>query len=163
MKNVVFDLDQTLVNSRVLSQYRKQRDWQRVYRMIPKTSLYAGIQEVFGFIQENAIPVCIVSTAPRPYIERMVAYHHIPCDAIVGYHDAKPIKPHPAPMYKALSLLGIDKGDAISFGDRVIDIESSNRAGITSIACLWDSDEPIAGTIADNTITSPLQIIPLLS
>lgn len=49
----------------------------------------------------------------------------------------KPIKPHPAQMLKALDLMGVSAKDAISFGDRVIDIEASNAAGIESVACFW--------------------------
>jgi phosphoglycolate phosphatase-like HAD superfamily hydrolase len=138
---LIFDLDQTLVNSRILKPLRQKRDWQSVYSLIPQCTLYPGISEVFDYIRINKIPVCIVSTAPRPYIERMIRHFNIPCNAIVGYYDAKPIKPHPAPMLKALELLGADASEAISFGDRQIDIESSNRAGIRSVACLWDSDE----------------------
>lgn len=48
----------------------------------------------------------------------------------MSYHDAKPIKPHPAPMLKALELMEVSAKQAISFGDRVIDIQASNDAGI---------------------------------
>lgn len=163
MKSVVFDLDQTLVNSRALSPFRRRREWQTVYSMIPQCSLYSGIQEVFEFLRANEIRTCIVSTAPRPYLERIVRYFDIPCDGIVGFHDAKPIKPHPAPMLKALELLGETATNTVSFGDRLIDIESSNRAGIQSVACLWDSDERNCGAIASLSINSPLQIIDVIT
>jgi phosphoglycolate phosphatase-like HAD superfamily hydrolase len=44
-------------------------------------------------------------------------------------------------MLKALELLGCDVRSAISFGDRVIDIQSSNGAGIESVACFWGTKE----------------------
>ena len=44
-------------------------------------------------------------------------------------------------MLKALQLLGCDARQAISFGDRVIDIQSSNAAGIESVACFWGTKE----------------------
>jgi phosphoglycolate phosphatase-like HAD superfamily hydrolase len=70
-----------------------------------------------------------------------VEYFSIPYNAIVGYHDAKPIKPHPAPMIKALELMQVDALNTISFGDRVIDIQASNAANIESIACFWGTKE----------------------
>jgi phosphoglycolate phosphatase-like HAD superfamily hydrolase len=44
-------------------------------------------------------------------------------------------------MLKALELLNCDAKSAISFGDRVIDIQSSNDAGIESVACFWGTKE----------------------
>jgi phosphoglycolate phosphatase-like HAD superfamily hydrolase len=38
-------------------------------------------------------------------------------------------------------MLGCDAKSAISFGDRVIDIQSSNSAGIESVACFWGTKE----------------------
>lgn len=49
----------------------------------------------------------VVSTSPRPFIEYLVALYEMPIKYIVGYHDAKPIKPHPASMIKALESMRI--------------------------------------------------------
>ena len=109
--------------------------------MIPKCTLYEGIDEVFAIIRKFGIKSCIVSTSPRPYVERLVAQFNIPVKWIVSYHDAKPIKPHPASMLKALELMQCSAKETISFGDRVIDIQASNAAGIESVACFWGTKE----------------------
>ncbi|MEE0903002.1 MAG: hypothetical protein U0L68_00845 [Prevotellamassilia sp.] len=44
-------------------------------------------------------------------------------------------------MLKALELFECDAKSTISFGDRVIDIQSSNNAGIESVACFWGTKE----------------------
>lgn len=141
MRNIVFDIDLTLVDTTVCEEARHRRDWQEVYSLIPQCRLYEGLEQVFDIIRKHGIKVCIVSTSPKPYIENLVKHFNIPVNAIVGYHDAKPIKPHPAPMLKALELLGCSAKEAISFGDRVIDIQSSNDAGIESVACFWGTKE----------------------
>jgi len=46
-------------------------------------------------------------------------------------------------MLKAIELMGISAKEAISFGDRVIDIQSSNAAGIESVACFWGTKERV--------------------
>ena len=92
-------------------------------------------------IRKFGINTCVVSTSPRPYVERVVQHFNLPINHIVAYHDAKPIKPHPAPMLKAIEMMGCEAKSAISFGDRVIDIQSSNAAGIESVACFWGSKE----------------------
>lgn len=141
MKSIIFDLDLTLVDTTCLENARHNRNWQEAYRLIPQTSLYSGISEVFDYIKQNNIKCAIVSTSPRPYIEKLVRYYNMPIRVIIGYHDAKPIKPHPAPMLKALELLGETASNVISFGDRAIDIQASNAAGIESVACIWGTKE----------------------
>lgn len=135
-------MDLTLVDTSNLENDRRNRDWQSVYKKIPTCHLYEGFTDIFNIIRNHNIKVAIVSTAPKLYIEKLLQYFVIPCDHIIGYHDAKPIKPHPAGMLKALELLGCSAEECISFGDRVIDIQASNAAGIESVACFWGTKEP---------------------
>ena len=141
MRKIIFDLDLTLVDTTIVEQARHDRNWQLAYSLIPKCKLYEGMEEVLTIIRNNNINTCIVSTSPRTYVEKVVDYFNIPIQHIVAYHDAKPIKPHPAPMLKALEHLGCSAAEAISFGDRVIDIQASNAAGIESVACFWGTKE----------------------
>lgn len=97
-KGVIFDLDLTLVDTTNLERARNNRLWQEAYRLIPTTIMYPGIREVLNTLKSNNIKMAIVSSSPRPYIERLVSYHQIPVSYIVGYHDAHPIKPHPTLM-----------------------------------------------------------------
>ena len=140
-KNIIFDLDLTLVDTTLAEPYRSTRDWSGAFSVIPQCTVYEGLNEIFDVIRKFNINTCIVSTSPRPYVERVVQHFNLPINQIVAYHDAKPIKPHPAPMLKALEILGCDAKSAISFGDRVIDIQSSNAAGIESVACFWGTKE----------------------
>ena len=130
MRKIIFDLDLTLVDTTIVEQARHDRNWQLAYSLIPKCKLYEGMEEVLAIIRNNNINTCIVSTSPRTYVEKVVDCFKLPIQHIVAYHDAKPIKPHPAPMLKALELMGCRADEAISFGDRVIDIQASNAANI---------------------------------
>lgn len=163
-KAVIFDLDQTLVDSRISGVLRKSRDWQSVYSLIPKFKLYDGFLDVFKYIRENNIQVAIVTTSPGVYAQKVLNQFNIPYHHLVDYFKAKPIKPHPAPMLMAAELLKIHPSDIISFGDRKIDIESSNAAGIQSVACTWDSDEisEMVGVKPTYTINKPIDIISLI-
>lgn len=147
MKSIIFDLDLTLVDTTCLEEARHNRDWNRAYELIPQTRMYDGMKDVLDLIRGSYkkfnAKIAIVTTTPRPYVERIVSYYNIPYDHIVAYHDAKPIKPHPAQMLKALELMGVNAKSAVSFGDRVIDIEASNSAGIESIACFWGTKERV--------------------
>jgi phosphoglycolate phosphatase len=163
-KAVIFDLDQTLVDSRISSNHRKSRDWQTVYSLIPKFKIYDGFFDVFKYFRENNIQVAIVTTSPAVYAQKVLNYFKIPNHQLVDYFKVKPIKPHPAPMLMAADLLRTHPSDIISFGDRKIDIESSNSAGIQSVACVWDSDEikEMASANPTYTINNPIDIISLI-
>lgn len=58
-------------------------------------------------------------------------------DAIVGDDDARPLKPHPAPVLEACRLLGADPGDAVMVGDTVFDVGAAVAAGAWSVGVLW--------------------------
>lgn len=141
MRSVIFDLDLTLIDTTVLETLRHNRQWQEAYRRIPETKMYEGISNVLETIRRHNVNCAIVSTSPRPYVEKIVTHYNLPVQHIISYHDAKPIKPHPASMLKALELMGVSAKNSISFGDRVIDIQASNAAGIESVACFWGTKE----------------------
>ena len=141
MRKAIFDLDQTLIDTRALSEARRSGNWLLTYSLIPQCALYEGIERVFENIRRHGLCCSIVSSAPRSYVERVVSFFDIPITKIIGYHDAFPGKPNPAPMLKALELMGCPAHEAISFGDRAIDIMASNAAGIESVACFWGTEE----------------------
>lgn len=164
MRSVIFDLDLTLVDTTCLEQFRHNRQWPEAYANIPNTSMYDGIANVLEIIRKHQIKTAIVSTSPRPYVEKLVLYYNIPTQHIVSYHDAKPIKPHPAQMLKALELMGVQAKETISFGDRVIDIQASNAAGIESVACFWGTKEKgeLLRSGYSHAIVKPEEILTLI-
>mgnify|MGYP001456981473 FL=1 len=46
-KGIIFDLDQTLVDSNIAKSYRSARNWNTVYSLIPKFVLYEAYDKVF--------------------------------------------------------------------------------------------------------------------
>lgn len=164
MKSIIFDLDLTLIDTTCLEPLRHNRNWQEAYRCIPYTTMYEGIAEVLEVIRKHNIPCAIVSTSPRTYVEKIVTHYNLPVQHIVSYHDAKPIKPHPAQMLKALELMGLPAKKVISFGDRVIDIEASNAAGIESVACFWGTKEKYELLRSDysHALVKPSEILTMI-
>lgn len=164
MKHIIFDLDLTLIDSTVAEQGRKERNWNLVYSLIPQFEVYDGLDNIFSIIRKHGIKTCIVSTTPRQYIENVINHFNMPIQYIVGYHDAKPIKPSPVPMIRALELMEEEATNVISFGDRVIDIQSSNAAGIESVACFWGTKEKpeLIRSEYSHAIVRPKEIITLI-
>ncbi len=164
MRSIIFDLDLTLVDSTLAEQARSERDWQKAYSLIPQFMVYDGLNPIFDLIRKHNIKASIVSTSPRTYVEKVVEHFNLPIRWIVGYHDAKPHKPHAAPMIKALEMMGEQAENTISFGDRVIDIQASNAANIESVACFWGTKEraELVHSGYRHAIVEPREIITLI-
>lgn len=140
IKGVIFDLDQTLVNSSALEEYRSKRDWQYTYNNLHLTNLFNGIQEILNYITDNNIKVAIVTNSPKPYAEKLLKYHNINYDTLIHYHSVSKRKPHSEPMIKAITELGLNSEEVISLGDHDNDIISSNDSGISSVLCIWGTN-----------------------
>lgn len=160
----IFDLDQTLVDSTISEPYRKARNWQMVYSLIPKFILYDGVSEIFDLIRKEGIRTCIVTTAQRRYVSLVANHFNIPHEFIVDYSSTSRIKPYPDPMLKALQMFNLKASDVISFGDRAIDIQASNSAGIKSAACTWGTSEPqlLINAKPNYIINAPKEILQFL-
>ena len=67
-------------------------------------------------------------------------------------------------MLKALELMGEPAKNCISFGDRAIDIQASNAAGIESVACFWGTKEKaeLIHSGYSHAIIKPEEIITLI-
>lgn len=162
-KHVIFDLDQTLIDTSVAAFARKNRNWQQVYSLIPSFVLYNGIADVFKYIRNEGIRVCIVTNSPGSYAKKVLQHHNIPYDHLVDYFSVSLRKPNPEAIFKAKSLLECDCESLVSFGDSPIDIEASKRSGVTSVACFWGTDqrELLLESNPDFSIYSPIEMIDL--
>lgn len=156
---IIFDLDQTLVDSSVAQTYRDRRDWKTAVSLIPQFTLYAGMNDVFNFIRQNGIKVAVVSTSVSYYVDKVISYFNIPCDYRIAYHDVTRHKPDSECMNKVLEFLNLSSQDVISIGDRDIDIIASQNIGIFSVGCTWGNTSGLGSSTPDVVINSPLEII----
>lgn len=141
---VIFDLDQTLIDSESIAHLRKLRRWHEVYPKISTLEVYPGITELLADLKRNAVQLAIVTTSPRPYCERIIKYNGWPIDQCVCYHDTQLRKPHPDPFLEALKRCRVGVDEAIAVGDDVKDTQAAHTAQIFSIGALWGSLQPAA-------------------
>ena len=162
-KGIIFDLDQTLVDSSIAEPYRG-KNWGKVNELIPSFILYDGFEAVFDFIRINEIKVAVVSTAVSNYVNNVLNHFSVPHDVIIAYHDVRHRKPNPEAFVKALDYLELNTQEAISFGDRGIDIQASLSAGVDIVACLWGTKEKeiLLSLKPTFVVNRPIEIIHLL-
>jgi len=141
---LIFDLDQTLVNTHIAYNQRKIRDWGAVYNLIPQMSKYPYVDEIMQHILSRGIKCALVSSSPKTYCTRVINHFTLKFDTIVGYHDTTNRKPFPDPYLKAIELLQVNSTDIYAVGDDAIDINAAKKAGIKSIGCAWGSYDPVS-------------------
>jgi len=184
-KSIIFDLDGTILDTSVLQKYIEEikrnpqgtlgnKDaWKQHDEHVSKCRLYDGFNEVFSHIREHDIPTAIVSNSVKRRIEVCCKTFNIPVDKhfMVGRFSCNRfkgiIKPDYRPIELAINLLNTTPGTIVGFGNEPSDIEAYNKAGITSVACLWgctDTEkEEMLQAQPDHIIYNPIEIIPLLS
>jgi HAD superfamily hydrolase (TIGR01549 family) len=141
MKGVIFDLDQTIVDSSISEAFRNSRNWNKVFDLIPHFILYNGIREFIQELKLSQFKIAIVTTSPSNYAERVLEHFDISYDSKVCYHDVSKRKPYPDQYLKAIKELGLSLANTYTLGDRSIDIQAAHSANIISCACYWGTKE----------------------
>jgi len=140
MISIIFDLDQTLLDTSLAEMHRNRGKWDSVYAQIPNFTYYAGLEEVFAYIEQKAIKCCIVTNSPSNYCTKVTTHWNIKCDFHICYHDTKRRKPYPDPYLLAINKFDNRAENILAVGDRNIDITAAHAAGIKSVACLWGTE-----------------------
>jgi phosphoglycolate phosphatase len=100
-----------------------------------QTTLLDGVAATLPAIVASRAKLAIVTNKPRLLtlnILRNFAMGDM-FEVVVGGDDAHARKPDPAPVILALTLLGVNAGDAVMVGDSAADTDAAKAAGVYSI------------------------------
>jgi len=140
---ILFDLDQTLVDSRPVAALRRQRRWNAVYKEIFRLRAYDGVGALWNALGERGDVLGIVTSSPRPYCERVLDHFGLDPHVTVCYHDTEYHKPNPAPLVKATERAELFAGRGFYIGDKVDDMKAAAAAEMTGIGAAWGSEDPV--------------------
>jgi len=138
-RGVVFDLDETLVDTSPLSGLREERNWRGAVQRLHLTHVYPNIRETLQYLREHAIPWAVVTTSVSYYARSVLDHHGIDCHELIAYHDVEP-KPSPAPICLAIERLGVACANSLGVGDSEYDLKAYRAAGIQALGAGWTSD-----------------------
>jgi len=139
MKALIFDLDQTLVDTQHIEPLRRTRKWGSVFQKIPTIIAYEGIDDVLSVAREKGVKLAIVSSSPSNYVQKIIHHFKWSFDEFVCYHDSIRHKPYPDPFIEVLNRLNLPSTDCWAVGDDPKDIIAAGEAKIFSVGALWGS------------------------
>jgi len=133
-----------------------------------ETRLFDGIPELLAAIEARKLPWGIVTNKAKrftePLLDRLGFGKRAAC--VVSGDSTPHIKPHPAPLELAASLLQLPPADCIYFGDDLRDAQAARAAGMRFAAAGWgylgEGADPRTWD-AEAVISHPRDVINLIS
>ncbi|MCC2683288.1 MAG: hypothetical protein K0R75_187 [Paenibacillaceae bacterium] len=113
---------------------------------------YDGVEAMLAGLAAVGIPLGIVSSKHRLYVEKELAMHGLRgyFPVIVGQEDTSSHKPSPEPLLLAAAQLGVAPGDCVYVGDQPTDMQAAEAAKMFGVAALWGE-----GTLERLGVCSP--------
>jgi phosphoglycolate phosphatase-like HAD superfamily hydrolase len=138
-RGVILDLDGTVIDTTGIQALREARNWRACVRQADKTTVFPGMQDMLSTLVAAGVRLGLCTSAVSFYASALLDHHEIDAfDAMICFHDAKPSKPHPAPIVASLAKLQILGADAIGVGDSLVDAMAYRAAGVYSIGAGWN-------------------------
>ena len=92
-------------------------------------------------LREKGIRVAILTRSCKEALLRVFPDMMDYVDAVVTREDVKYVKPHPSHVEKALSILGVERHEAMIVGDQKTDITAGRVLGIRTVGVLTGRPE----------------------
>lgn len=132
-----------------------------------ETRLFDGIPELLAKIKVRKLPWGIVTNKGKRFTEpllRLLAVDHL-AGCIVSGDSTAHVKPHPAPLLLAASLLALPPEACIYIGDDLRDVQAARAAGMPVAVAGWgylgEGEDPRTWN-ADAVISHPREVLDLL-
>jgi HAD superfamily hydrolase (TIGR01549 family) len=148
LRAVIFDLDETLVDSSALLADRDARAWGQVFAGLDEVVPFGvaegepDITELPKLAAQRGFKVGLLTHSPRQYAVELLRAHRISVETMVTGSDGYPPKPDPAGLEAVLAELGVEPQDALYVGDSVGDFGAAAGAGVTSVGVAWRRATP---------------------
>jgi len=136
-KGIIFDLDQTLVDSSTLELMRTNRQWSKVLQSLNSIQFNPKLINLLKNFTDSGVQIGIITNSPGMYATGVLKHFNISFNHLIAYHDVKKRKPDPEPFIKMISNFNIKPEHCISVGDHDNDIIASQAANVLAIGAQW--------------------------
>lgn len=121
---------------------------------------YPGVPELLRELRKLGVRTAVVTNKRDPAAKKLCR-DLFPglLDAVVGEVEGVPRKPDPAPVARALSLLG--GGSSVYLGDSEVDVVTARNAGLDLVAVTWGfrKRETLIACGAERLIDRPADLL----
>ena len=155
-------IDATRVDE-LVDAYREENE-----RLHDGLEAFDGVLAVLPGLRAQGRRLGIVTAKRRATValalERFPELRHA-ADVLVTSDDTTLHKPHPAPLRRALDLLGASPGDAAYVGDSPFDVRAAKAAGTFAVAVTWGgihAAERLAQEEPDALVADPAELLDVL-
>jgi len=134
---VIFDFDQTLVDTSPVEQLRAARNWKAVMAQASKLKVYDGVYELLKERHEAGETLAIVTKSPDMVAKAFIREHGWPINIVLGYHQVRARKPDPEGLILAMQKAGAKPEQTCHVGDQPEDTQASRAAGVLALGSAW--------------------------
>jgi HAD superfamily hydrolase (TIGR01549 family) len=134
---IIFDFDQTLVDTSPVEALRAARRWRDVMAQAPRLKVYDGVGELLQALKQREQHLAIVTKSPDMVPKAFIEQHKWPIDIVVGYHQVRKRKPDPEGLLLAMKQAGAAPDKTFHVGDQPEDTEASRAAKVAAIGSAW--------------------------
>ncbi len=128
--------------------------------------VFPGIVGVLRAARQRGLKLGVVSSKRRLLVRSeleasgLKAYFPV----VVALEDAKAAKPDPAPLRKALALMGVKPSQALYVGDTLVDMEAGRRARLHTLLAVWGVPPTLEPEMNGHfpKLFAPRDLLPLL-
>ena len=166
---VIFDLDDTLLDTSMLLDARDRRDWADVFARLGEARPFdvpEGDVPVVTLPQEakrRGYAIGIYTHSPEKYATELLRVYGIKPDALITGSDGYPPKPAPTGLIAIARELGIEPARCAYVGDSVADFAAAAAAGMTSVGVDWTQRTPRSWRLGwpDYAVDRPKRLLQL--
>lgn len=134
---VVFDLDDTLVDTTAVRPFRERRQWKKAVEAVSQTRVFDGVMDLLRLLGRHEIPWAVVTTSVSYYAHAVIGHYGLQPRRVVAFHDALPTKPNPKGVLLAVDSPGLPTSEVLGVGNSAADQVAYREAGVLSLAALW--------------------------
>lgn len=130
-----------------------------------KTRPYDRILETLNILKDKGVKVAIVSNKYQSAAEDVCKHYFDGLyDMVVGESDVCRRKPAPDGINMICEKLGVEKDEAIFFGDSEVDVMTGDNAGVYCVSVLWGYRDRsfLARNGAKLFVSNPLDIVDMI-
>ncbi len=136
---IIFDLDQTVVDTSPIEGLRDKGNWKVVYSQLKKCSAYEGASTLFKMLRNSDIKIAIATNSPSKYANKLLSEFNLKADFLVGYHDVAHHKPAPDCVNKILSHFDLSPNEVLYVGNSDLDQKCAESSKVQFLAVQWGS------------------------